>query len=84
MVVDGLWLFLVDEVNEQYTYWEIYDGEVVEGSRIGAGAIVDANSPFFGRPLIGIAVSNSTFKRAIRISSGIGLPILNISQPLTA
>ena len=83
MIVDGLWLFLVDEVNEQFTYWEIYHGEVAEESRIGAGTIVDAES-LSGHPLIGVAPSNPTSKRAIQISSGTGLPTLNISQPLTA
>lgn len=81
-IIDGLWLFLVDDVNEQYTYWEIYDGEVAEESRIGAGAIVDADS-LSGNPLIGVAPSNLTSKRAIQASSDIGLPILNTSQSLT-
>ena len=83
MIVDGLWLFLVDEANEQFTYWEIYHGEVAEEARIGAGAIIDADT-LSGHPLIGVAPLTSTSKRAIQISSGTGLPTLNISQPLTA
>ena len=85
-IVDGLWLFLVDEGNEQFTYWEIYHGEVAEGSRIGAGAIVDAGS-LSGHLLTGgVAPSYSTVKRAIQISSSgtRRLPTLNTSQPLTA
>lgn len=82
-IIDGLWLFVVDDGNEQYTYWEIYEGEVAEESRIGAGAIVDADS-LSGNLLMGVAPSNPTSKRAIQKSSETGLPSLNISQPLTA
>ena len=82
-IIDGLWLFLVDDVNEQFTYWEIYDGEVAEKSRIGAGAIVDADL-LSGHPLIGVAPSSSTSRRAIQISSESGLPTLNTSEPQIA
>ena len=82
-IINGLWLFLVDEFNEQYSYWEIYDGALAEGSRIGAGAIVDVGSRS-GGPGIGLAPSTSPSKRAIRKSAEIALPMLNISQPLTA
>lgn len=62
-IIDGLWLFLVDMMNEQYTYWEVYDGEVGEESQIGAGTIVDAGL-LLGKALVGAASSNITFKKA--------------------
>ena len=62
-MVDGLWLFLVDMGNEQYTYWEVYDGEVGEESQIGAGTIVDAGL-LLGKVLVGAAPSNVTSKKA--------------------
>lgn len=82
-IIDGLWLFLVDMINEEYTYWDIYNGEMVEESRIGCGTITDAKH-FSGNSIIGPAPSNSSSTSGIQASPDIGLLTLNISQPVTA
>lgn len=82
-IVDGLWLFLIDLFNEKHTSGETYIGDVLKESQIGSGPIIDADS-LLRKSSIRVTPSSPTSKRAIQISSEIGLPTSNISQSLLA
>lgn len=79
-VVDGLWTFVVEKDNPLYTYCQIYDTLVSEVARIGYAVIIAMGSTV-EMPLIGIATSNLTAKRAVQIAPAAIQLIQNVSDP---
>ena len=42
-MIDGLWTYLVDRMETEYCYWEIYETTVDEESQLGYGAIMETH-----------------------------------------
>ena len=87
-MIDGLWIFLVDRRETEYTYWEIFHRETGQLKRLGYGAIVDTDIPRPKPPglMLGNGTSNSasTSKRDLQISTPEEPLALNASDPLSA
>ena len=56
-VIDGLWIYLVEESKSEDTYWEIYEGHINQESLIGYGTIMTQFDS-----------SNSTSKRSLPLA----------------
>ena len=74
-LIDGLQIFLLDEHNLEYTYWDMYERSVEDKNRLGWGSIVESHG-LCGPGNLG---HNSTAKRALQLPENLIIPPLNSS-----
>ena len=73
-MIDGLWTYLVDRMETEYCYWEIYETTVDDESQLGYGAIMETHRSST-KPVYGID------SRALQITPSPEQPTLSASNP---
>ncbi len=83
VVIDGLWLYLIEREQHDYTFWEIYDGLVDTAMQLGYGTIVNGDGSS-KRPVTEFHSTNLTLKRSLQISPPQGGFAQNETKSLSA